>query len=147
MVTEVKEKKDSDPILLKLKGANHQQKVEVLFQRGEGGLHYHDCLCVPNMGKLRKQILTKAYNSRYSIHPGATKMYSDLWKVFWWNDMKRHIIIFMAKCTKYQHIKVKNHKPGCMSQEINTTTCKLEVIKWTLLRVYLVLTENMTPFG
>lgn len=32
-----------------------------------------------------------------SIHPGATKMYCDLRKVDWWNDVKE-IAKFVAKC-------------------------------------------------
>ena len=39
-VVEVKEKKDSDPIFLKLKGANHNQRVEVFSQGGDGVLCY-----------------------------------------------------------------------------------------------------------
>ena len=34
LVVEVKEKQDSDPILLELKGAVHQQRVEVYLPRG-----------------------------------------------------------------------------------------------------------------
>ncbi|WMV25291.1 hypothetical protein MTR67_018676 [Solanum verrucosum] len=37
---EVKEKQDSDPILLKLKGIVHQHKVEVFSQGGDGVLRY-----------------------------------------------------------------------------------------------------------
>ena len=41
-------------------------------------------------------ILTKAHSSRYSIHPGATKMYRDLKQHFWWSRMKRDIVDFVA---------------------------------------------------
>ena len=40
LVVEVNEKKDSDPILLKLKGAVHNQRLEVFSQRGDGVLRY-----------------------------------------------------------------------------------------------------------
>ena len=40
LVVKVKEKQDSDPILLELKDAVHQQRVEVLSQGGDGVLHY-----------------------------------------------------------------------------------------------------------
>ncbi|KAH0642735.1 hypothetical protein KY289_033709 [Solanum tuberosum] len=49
----------------------------------DGVLRYQGRLCVPNVGELRKQILTEAHNSKYSIHPGAIKMYRDLWEVIW----------------------------------------------------------------
>ena len=40
LVVEVKEKQDSDPILLELKGSIHNQRVEVFSQGGDGILCY-----------------------------------------------------------------------------------------------------------
>lgn len=40
LVVEVKDKQDSDPILLELKGAIHQQRVEVFSQWGHSVLRY-----------------------------------------------------------------------------------------------------------
>ena len=80
-MVEVKEKQESDPIFLELKGAFHNQRVEVFSQGGDGVLFYHDRLCVPDLGELRKNILTKGHNSRYCIHPDATKMYCNLREV------------------------------------------------------------------
>ena len=75
LVVEVKEKQDSDPIFLELKGAFHNQRMEVFSQGGDGVLFCHGRLCVPDVGELRQHILAEAHNSRYSIHPGATMMY------------------------------------------------------------------------
>ncbi|WMV50270.1 hypothetical protein MTR67_043655 [Solanum verrucosum] len=47
----------------------------------------------------------EAHNSRYSIHPGSTKMYRDLRDVFWWNGMKRDIADFVAKFSNFQQVK------------------------------------------
>ena len=45
LIMEVKEMKDSDPILLELKGAVHNQKVEVFSQGGDGVIRYQvDCV-------------------------------------------------------------------------------------------------------
>ncbi|KAH0654413.1 hypothetical protein KY289_032091 [Solanum tuberosum] len=74
LVAEVKEKQDSDMILLQLKGAVHQHRVEVISQGRDGVLRYQGRLCVPKVGELRQKILTKSHNSRYFMHPGATKM-------------------------------------------------------------------------
>ncbi|WMV37593.1 hypothetical protein MTR67_030978 [Solanum verrucosum] len=41
LVVEVKDMQDSDPILLELKGAIHNQRVEVFSQGGDGGTHEH----------------------------------------------------------------------------------------------------------
>ena len=40
MVVRVKEKQDSDPILLELKGAVHNQRVEVFSQGGDATMVY-----------------------------------------------------------------------------------------------------------
>ena len=78
----VKEKKDSDPILLELKGAVNNQRAEVFSQGGDGVLRYQGRLCVPNVGELRQHILVEAHTSRYSIHQGATRMYRDMREVY-----------------------------------------------------------------
>ena len=83
LVVEVKENQQSDPILLELKGAVNNQRVEVFSQGGDGVLRYQGRLCVPDVGELRQHIFAESHNSRYSIHPGATKMYRDLREVYW----------------------------------------------------------------
>ena len=55
-VVEVNEKQDIDPILLELKGAVHNQRVEIFSQGGDGILHYYGRLCVHDVGELRKHI-------------------------------------------------------------------------------------------
>ena len=54
---EVKEKQESDPILLDLKGAVNNQRVEVFSQGGDGVLRYEGRLCVLDMGELRHILL------------------------------------------------------------------------------------------
>ena len=53
LVVEVNERQDSDPILLELKGAIHNQRVEVFSQGGDGVLRYLGRLCVPGVGEFR----------------------------------------------------------------------------------------------
>ena len=69
---EFKVKKDSDPIFLELKGAVHNQRLEVISQVGDGVLRYQGRLCVPDVGELRHHILVEYYNSRYYIHHRIT---------------------------------------------------------------------------
>ncbi|XP_069150847.1 uncharacterized protein [Solanum lycopersicum] len=82
LVVEVKEKKDSDPILLELKGAVHNQRVEVFSQGIDGVLHYKGRLCILNVGEWTQHILAESHYSRYSIHSGSTKIYRDLQEVY-----------------------------------------------------------------
>ena len=46
---------------------------------------------IPNVSELKNEVMREAHSSRYSIHPGSTKMYQDLKRNFWWPDMKRDI--------------------------------------------------------
>ena len=130
---EVKEKQESDPILLELKGAVNNQRVEVFSQGGDGVLRYQGRLCVPDVVELRQYILAEAHNSRYYIHLGATKMYRDLREVYWWNGMKRDIADFVSKCPNCQQVKVEHQKPGSMTQEIDIPTWKLNAINMVFI--------------
>ena len=128
LVVKVKEKQDNDPILLELKNAVHNQRVEVFFQGGDGVLRYQDRLCVPDVGELRKHILVEAHYSRYSIHLGATKMYRDLREVYWWSGMKRDIEDLVSKYPNCQQVNIEHQKLRGMTQEIDIPTWKRDVI-------------------
>ncbi|KAG8472932.1 hypothetical protein CXB51_034788 [Gossypium anomalum] len=47
--------------------------------------------------ELIQKILQEAHNIHLSIHPGSTKMYNDLKKMYWWNGIKRDISKFVSK--------------------------------------------------
>nr|GFC80526.1 retrotransposon protein, putative, Ty3-gypsy subclass [Tanacetum cinerariifolium] len=69
--------------------------VENLDEQTEFRLNEDDVLwqgtrlCVHNDATLREALLTEAYSSLFSVHPGSTKMYHDLKQHFWWSGMKR----------------------------------------------------------
>ncbi|XP_070057758.1 uncharacterized protein [Nicotiana tomentosiformis] len=100
LVTEVKEKQYNDPVLVELKEGTHKHKTTA-FSLGmdDGTLLYQGWLCVPNVDSLRERIMAEAHTSRYSVHPGSTKMYHDLKEVYWWNNMKKGVADFVAKCS------------------------------------------------
>ncbi|TYK07675.1 pol protein [Cucumis melo var. makuwa] len=39
------------------------------------------------------------------MHPGSTKMYQDLKRVYWWRNMKREVAEFVSKCLVCQQVK------------------------------------------
>ncbi|GJX51051.1 putative reverse transcriptase domain-containing protein [Tanacetum coccineum] len=51
---------------------------EMIEQRNDGTLYYLDRIWVPLKGEVRTLIMDEAHKSKYSIHPGADKMYYDL---------------------------------------------------------------------
>ena len=51
----------------------------MVFSLAEDGTLLHKGrICVPKDEEMRKQILSEAHETPYSVHPGATKMYKDL---------------------------------------------------------------------
>jgi hypothetical protein len=53
-------------------------KVNCFHEDVEGILWFKDRLVVPKKESLKQKILDEAHTSRYSIHPGITKMYHNL---------------------------------------------------------------------
>nr|GEY61107.1 putative reverse transcriptase domain-containing protein [Tanacetum cinerariifolium] len=60
----------------------------------DGSLYFMDRIWVPLVRDVRRVISNEAYKSRYSVHPGADKMYHDLRDMYWWPRMKRYIAIY-----------------------------------------------------
>ncbi|KAH0706582.1 hypothetical protein KY289_011658 [Solanum tuberosum] len=127
-VVDVNSKQHLDPILMELKESVLNKSIEVFSQGGDEVLRYQGRLCVSDVDGLREKILEKAHGSRYSIHPGATKMYRDLREIYWWNGMKRDIAGFVAKCPNCQQLKVEHMKPGGLLQDMNIPTLKWEEV-------------------
>jgi hypothetical protein len=52
-------------------------KVSCFCEDAEGTLWFKERLVVLRREALKKKILDESHTSRYSIHPGSTKMYHD----------------------------------------------------------------------
>jgi hypothetical protein len=57
-------------------------KVTCFREDAEGTLWFKERLVVPEREALKKNILDEAHTSRYSIHPGSTKMYNGMRQQF-----------------------------------------------------------------
>ena len=75
-------------------------------------MRFGDRVCVPDIAELRKSILEEGHRSGLSIHPGATKMYHDLKKLFWWPGIKKEIAKFVYACMICQKSKIEHQKPS-----------------------------------
>ncbi|GJR75885.1 ribonuclease H-like domain-containing protein [Tanacetum coccineum] len=73
-----------------LKGQTDLRGLETHFeQRDNGEIYFFDRIWIPSVGDVRKLIMDEAHTSRYSVHPGADKMYYDLRELVLWPGMKR----------------------------------------------------------
>ncbi|GJZ43965.1 putative reverse transcriptase domain-containing protein [Tanacetum coccineum] len=57
--------------------------------------YYLDRIWVPLKGDVRTLIMDEAYKSKYSVHPGANKMYYDLRDRYWWSGIKNDIAVYV----------------------------------------------------
>ncbi|KAH0738233.1 hypothetical protein KY290_036938 [Solanum tuberosum] len=81
------------------------------------------------IGKAQKTTLDveESHGLRYSIHPGVTKMYRDLKRIYWWSGMKKDISEFVAKCQNFQQVKYEHQRPACLLQ-------RMPIPKWKLTK-------------
>lgn len=74
----------------------------------QGVLRFKDRICILDDEELKRVILEEGHISSLSIHPGVTKMYQDLKKLFWWPGWKRDIAKFVYACLIFQKSKVEH---------------------------------------
>ncbi|GJV76851.1 putative reverse transcriptase domain-containing protein [Tanacetum coccineum] len=64
---------------------------DMIEQRSDRTLYYLDRIWVPLKGEVRTLIMDEAQKLKYSVHPGADKMYYYLRDRYWWRGMKKNI--------------------------------------------------------
>jgi hypothetical protein len=103
-------------------------KVACFREDTEGTLWFKNRLVVPRREALKRKILDEAHVSRYSIHPGSTKIYHDLRQQFWWTRITREIARYVSECDTYQKVKANYMKPGGLLQSLNILNWKWDHI-------------------
>ncbi|KAI3701724.1 hypothetical protein L6452_27011 [Arctium lappa] len=63
---------------------------------------------VPSTGGNRQTLMNEAHKSKFSIHPGATKMYRDLREGYWWSCMKRDVAKYVEECLTCRKVKAEH---------------------------------------
>src|SRR6266540_42663 len=81
----------NDKGIAHIKGRLEDGEALCFKQDQDRVIWFKNRLVVPKDQELRKHILDEAHHSRFSIHPGSTKMFQDLKQRFWWTRMKREI--------------------------------------------------------
>ncbi|KAL3523596.1 hypothetical protein ACH5RR_016430 [Cinchona calisaya] len=126
LVELIKISQTSDDALMKIKQKVEEGSQQYFHIHDDDSLWMKGRLCVPNDPKLRKSVLEEAHNSKFSIHPGSTKMYRDLKQHFWWNGMKREVAEFVAKCLVCQQVKAEYQRPGGLLKPLDIPMWKWE---------------------
>ncbi|KAL0546144.1 hypothetical protein IC582_016050 [Cucumis melo] len=116
----------NDPYLVEKRGlAEAGQAVEFSLS-SDGGLLFERRLCVPSDSAVKTELLSEAHSSPFSMHPGSTKMYQDLKRVYWWRNMKREVAEFVSKCLVCQQVKAPRQKPAGLLQPLSIPEWKWE---------------------
>ncbi|KAL0552128.1 hypothetical protein IC582_011225 [Cucumis melo] len=116
----------NDPYLVEKRGlAEAGQAVEFSLS-SDGGLLFERRLCVPSDSAVKTELLSEAHSSPFSMHPGSTKMYQDLKRVYWWRNMKREVAEFVSRCLVCQQVKAPRQKPAGLLQPLSIPEWKWE---------------------
>ncbi|GJQ99168.1 putative reverse transcriptase domain-containing protein [Tanacetum coccineum] len=91
-------------------------------------MYFMDQIWVPLVGGVRTVIMDEAHKSRYSVHPGADKMYYDLRDMYWWPGMKRDIATYVSECLTYAKVKAEHQRPSGLLQQPEIPEWKWESI-------------------
>jgi hypothetical protein len=126
-----------DQICQAQKECSEIQEVKRLMESGkaadyrldeQGTLWLRDRICVPQNKEILDSNLKEADDSRYSIHPGYTKMYKDLKIRFWWEKMREDIAEYVARCDTCERMKAEHQRPVGLLQPLKIPTWKWDDI-------------------
>ncbi|GKA43625.1 reverse transcriptase domain-containing protein [Tanacetum coccineum] len=101
---------------------------EMIELRNDGALYYLDRIWVPLKGDVRTLIMDEAHKSKYSVHPGADKMYYDLRDRYWWPGMKKDIAVYVSKCLTCLKVKAEHQRSSGLLQQPEIPEWKWEGI-------------------
>ncbi|GJU99800.1 putative reverse transcriptase domain-containing protein [Tanacetum coccineum] len=107
----------------------HKRWIE-LFSDYDYKIHYYlgKANVVSAYGNLRTLIVDEAHAKKYSIHPGADKMYYDLRDLYWWPKMNKDITLYVSKCLTCSKVEAEHQKPSRLLQQSEIPEWKWEKI-------------------
>ncbi|GJX35703.1 putative reverse transcriptase domain-containing protein [Tanacetum coccineum] len=108
--------------------------LDAQFERKDDeGLYFMDRIWIASVGDVRTLIMDKAHTSKYSIHPGADKMYHDSRDLYWWPGMKKNIAIYVVKGLTCSKVKSEHQRPSGLLQQPEISEWKWEKITMDLV--------------
>ena len=83
-------------------------------------------LYVPS--SVRAELLAEGHRSQFVIHLGATKMYKNLRRHFWWHKMKKYVATFVSQYLTCQYVKTEPQLLSGLLQHLRIPQWKWEHI-------------------
>ncbi|KAK9131724.1 hypothetical protein Scep_011252 [Stephania cephalantha] len=91
-------------------------------------------LWIPAVAELRDEILPDSHRSRFTVHPGRTKMYHDMKRHFWSPGMKADISEYIKNYGICQQVKAEHRRPEGSLQTLHIPQWKWEDIAMDFVR-------------
>lgn len=93
-----------------------------------GTILFRNRVSVPNNWDLRREILRQAHQTRFSIHPGSTKMYRDLKRYYHWDGVKSDVVTWVSRCPTCQVVKAEKRVPSGLLQGLPLPQWKWDMV-------------------
>ncbi|KAJ9547279.1 hypothetical protein OSB04_019822 [Centaurea solstitialis] len=122
-------------------GERIRGQMAALVRDSRGLLTRYGRVWVPRAGTARQTLLEEAHKSRFSIHPGATKMYRDLRTDYWWPGMKRDVARYVESCLTCLKVKAEHQKPHGKMQPLEIPS---GIDRLTKSAIFLPIRESST---
>jgi hypothetical protein len=122
------QRNDEDIQTIKQKLAEGDPKYTCFQKDHQDVVWFGNRLVVPIDPEIKKIILDEAHKSKFSIHPGSTKMYQDLKQNLWWSNMKVDIAKYVAECDTCHRMKESHLKSAGVLQPLSIPMWKWDYI-------------------
>nr|GEW07148.1 hypothetical protein [Tanacetum cinerariifolium] len=87
----------------------------------------------PLKGDVITLIMDEAHEWKYSVHPGADKIYYDLRDMYYWPGVKKDIVVYVSKCLTCLKVKAEHQRPSGLLQQPEIPVWKWERITMDFL--------------
>ena len=81
-----------------------------------------------------------------TIHPGGDKMYRDMKRIFFWDEMTKDVAEYVSRCMVCQQVKAESKKPGGLLHPLEVPQWKSESL-WILWMDCLGQGEGTQAYG
>jgi hypothetical protein len=131
---------DEDIQIVKRKLAEGDPKYTCFQKDHKDVIWFGKRLVLPVDPEIRKTIFDEAHMSKFSIHPGSTKMYQDLKQNFWWSSMKVDIAKYVVECDTCHRMKASHLKLAGVLQPLS-----ILMWKWDDISMDFIVGLPLTP--
>jgi hypothetical protein len=105
-----------------------QQEIEEYKLNNDEILMYRGRVYVPNSNELKNLILREMHNVPYVGHTGYQKTVAAVRSQYYWADMKKEVVDFIARCLECQKVKAEHRHSTSLLQQLPIPKLKWEVV-------------------